>query len=275
MPVSFQIDPEEIDRLVAGASLFAVMAPNVTLPNLADRQSPYEECLPLDFVVVKGRDVWGLTGGRSLDIGAGAPFGTETSFAYTNTAPIYALAQYPSRGECLRTGTVAVRVMHLAMYNDFAFRTHLDGDLLWASDSNADDDTGRVRAAIAAGVRLKAVLTLAGGLVVHAPVSIPYYRPESGLFDIRTVPEVLPLFTLDPQSLLNKIAEAYPALMNPDQMTDQSLNLLAPVTTSYFEVGSGGEYSDMAMSADGRTEPYTRFALYADRPTRMDARTDQ
>jgi len=265
---SHSISKHDLQNLAEGASLFTVMEPRTDLESLGLPQTPYLECLPMEYLFIVGSAVWGMTGHRpSLFSGQGID-GNMTAFAYTNTAPIYAVLRHPSFAESLRSGSVSARVMHLRMYERFRFETRRDTELLWTSTQHGQDETDAVKSAVLAGARLKAVLGLPGGTVVQAPVHIPYYRTGSGHFDVSTVPDIVPQFFLQSDALISELRGTYPDLLQPDRLADRGLTLNAPSTPVSFDIYSDGRYADPSLKQAESSGNYDHFALYAHFPAR-------
>ena len=260
---SYSISDRDLRHLAQGASLYTVMEPRTDLDSLALPQAPYLECLAMNYLFMAGSAVWGMTGHRGSLFSGRNIDGAMTAFAYTNTAPIYAVLRHQSFAEGLRSGSVSARVMHLRMYERFQFTVRNEAELLWASTQHEADETEAVRKAILAGARLKAVLGLPDGITVQAPVHIPYYRTGSGRFDISTVPDLIPQFFLQSGSLISELQSVHPELLDPDRLSDRGVTLSAPSMPASFEVFSDGRYADPGMKQSETCSNYEHFSLYA------------
>ncbi len=270
---SYAISDEDLRALAQGASLFTVMEPRTDLDSLALPQDPYLECLPMNYLFMMDSAVWGMTGHRGSLFSGQSVDGAMTAFAYTNTAPVYAVLRHQSFAESLRSGSVSARVMHLRMYERFQFTVRDDMELLWTSTHHDPVETDAVRAAIQSGARLKAVLVLPDGLTVQAPVHIPYYRTGSGHFDISTVPDLAPQFFVQSQTLVSELHAVHPELLNPDSLSDRGLTLSAPSMPVSFDMFSDGTYADPGMKQSGTRSAYLSFSLYAHKPSRQSRQT--
>lgn len=245
-----------------GQTLYASMAPDTSLSSYTETTTPYRECLPLDYVAIRGEEVWACTG-RRISYDAGTALNDQTiSFAYTNTGPIYSLIYYALPSEALVAGTVSVKVLPLLMYSEFAFRTGPAVTTLWDSARNGPTDTATLQSAIQQGARLSIFAELEDGLQLRLPVNIPYLRTETNGFELRTMAELLPGFFEHPGDLIDTLKTAHPDILSTTQMASRSLGINASCLYTFFEFGSAGTYRPLIDSRTSEPALYKRLVVF-------------
>jgi len=259
---SFEISDTQMADLRQGRTLYASMAPNMDLPTYMEETPPYHECLPLDYIAIRGNDVWACTGRRS-QYPSDTGLSDETiSFAYTNTGPIYSLIYYALPKQTLVAGTVTVKVLPLLMYGSFAFQTGAAVETLWNSETNDAADTGALKDAVRRGVRLSILAELPDGLQLRLPVNIPYLHTESEGFDLRTMAEILPGFFEHPANLIDTLKQAHPDILSTEEMASRSLGLNASCLFTFFEFNASGSFRSLIEPKTAKPTPYRRLTVF-------------